>query len=82
MYEIVFTKKAEKDFDSLEHGLKKRVVQVLERIRLNPRPFLKRLTGTDSYRLRVGDYRVIIDLEEAKKELVVLKIGHRKNVYD
>ena len=82
MYEIVFTKKAEKDFDSLEHGLKQRVVQVLERIRLCPKPFLKKLAGTDSYRLRVGDYRVIIVLEEAKKELVVLKIGHRKKVYD
>lgn len=82
MYEIVFTKKAEKDFDLLEHGLKQRVVQVLERIRLGPKPFLKRLSGTDSYRLRVGDYRVIIDLEKSKKGLVVLRIGHRKNIYD
>ena len=82
MYEVVFTKKAEKDFDSLDVGIKQRVVQVLERIKLDPKPFLKRLSGTDSHRLRVGDYRVIIDLEEAKKELVVLKIGHRKNVYD
>ena len=82
MYEIVFTKKAEKDFDALDAQMKRRIVQVLERIRIDPKPFLRRLAEVDSYRLRVGDYRVIIDLPEQKKEIVVLKIGHRKNVYD
>ncbi|NYZ77481.1 type II toxin-antitoxin system RelE/ParE family toxin [Candidatus Micrarchaeota archaeon] len=81
MYELIFIKSAEADFDSLDRALQNRVVEVLERIKINPRRYLKKLVGTDYYRLRVGDYRVIIHIDEPKKRLVILRIGHRKNVY-
>jgi len=43
---------------------------------------LKRLSGSPHYRLRVGDYRVIIDWRKEEGELFVREIGHRRNVYD
>jgi len=44
--------------------------------------YLKRLSGSPYYRLRVGDYRVIIDWRKEDEELFVREIGHRRNVYD
>jgi mRNA interferase RelE/StbE len=43
---------------------------------------MKRLSGSPYYRLRVGDYRVIIDWRKDDGELFVREIGHRRNVYD
>lgn len=82
MYETVFTKKGEKDFDSLTDDLKERVAHVLERISIDPYKYIRKLKGGKLFRTRVGDYRIIIDIDENKKKIVVLRIGHRKNVYD
>jgi len=47
-----------------------------------PDHYLKRLSGSPFYRLRAGDYRVIIDWRKDDGELFVREIGHRRNVYD
>ena len=47
-----------------------------------PDHYLKRLSGSSYYRLRVGDYRVIIGWRKDDGELFVREIGHRRNVYD
>ena len=47
-----------------------------------PEHYLKRLSGAPYYRLRVGDYRVIIDWRKDDEELFVRDIGHRRNIYD
>lgn len=41
---------------------------------------IKRLKGSDKFRLRVGDYRVIFSIEDDL--IIIWKVGHRKNVYD
>lgn len=81
MYEVVFTKKGSDTFASLDSTIKERIIDVLERIKINPRRYLRKLAGTDFFRLRVGDYRVILHIDETNKTLVVLGIGHRKNIY-
>lgn len=81
MYSVIFTKKAQAEFMALERRLQERVSAVLIRINHNPYGYAKKLAGTEHYRVRVGDYRVILHIEEGRKELVVLKIGHRKNIY-
>ena len=79
MRKIFFTNTAHKDFRSLERRIQERVLGALSRIRNNPYKYLKKLVGYPYYRLRVGDYRVIIQLEE--DSIIVLRIGHRKNIY-
>ncbi len=81
MYKIVFVKKAKKALDKLEFGDKERIVNALDRIVVRPEAFLVRLVGDKLYKFRVGDYRLIIDLINDELIILVVKIGHRKNVY-
>ena len=48
----------------------------------NPRPYgYKKLKGEDAYRIRVGDYRVIYEIDDGKIIVTVVSIGHRKDIY-
>ncbi|MFA5050476.1 MAG: type II toxin-antitoxin system RelE/ParE family toxin [Candidatus Micrarchaeia archaeon] len=82
MYKIIFSKSSEKEFLSLENELQMRISSILLRITINPKNYIARLSGLDLYKLRVGNYRIILDLDEEKKEILIHKIGHRKNIYD
>ena len=81
MYEIIDSQSALKQLKKLEKGVQERIIAVLERIRTKPETHVKKLVGDPGYRLRVGDYRVILDIEPSKLLILVIKIGHRKNVY-
>ena len=83
MYELIYSPSALKQLEKLEHNIKERIVVALERLRIRPESCdIKKLVGTTGYRFRVGDYRVIFDMEKDKLIILVLQIGHRKNVYD
>ncbi|HXH10050.1 MAG TPA: type II toxin-antitoxin system RelE/ParE family toxin [Alphaproteobacteria bacterium] len=70
-----------------EHG--NRVAVLLERVRdairalgQDPRPpGSRKLIGRDGWRLRVGDYRTIDDIDDTQRIVTVLHIGHRRDVY-
>lgn len=48
----------------------------------NPRPFgYKKLKGEDAYRIRVGDYRIIYEIEDNIILVTVVSVGHRKSIY-
>ena len=47
----------------------------------DPHRFFVRLVGRTEYKLRVGDYRVIADIEENRRVIVVRSLGHRRNIY-
>ena len=81
MYVIEFTKRAEKQFDKLPYEIRERIVSSLDRTRIRPQHFFERLVGEKSYKLRVGDYRVIADILSDKILILVLEVGHRKNIY-
>ncbi|MCH7850830.1 MAG: type II toxin-antitoxin system RelE/ParE family toxin [Nanoarchaeota archaeon] len=81
MYKIIFDKKALMDLNKLENGLKKRIWNKLQECKKNPHRYLKSLEDIKGFKLRIGNYRVIIDIQNENNILVVLKIGHRKNVY-
>ena len=81
MYEIVFTKNSENQLKKLDRSVQERIIAVLERIRIRPEKFVKKLVGESGFKLRVGDYRVILDLDNNTLIILVLKIGHRINIY-
>ncbi|MDD5086545.1 MAG: type II toxin-antitoxin system RelE/ParE family toxin, partial [Candidatus Nanoarchaeia archaeon] len=58
-----------------------RIVSTLKRIRIRPYSHIKKLVGSNYFRLRVGDYRVILDIIENKLIIHVIEVGHRKNIY-
>ena len=82
MYSISFNQLAEKQLKKLDKNLQARVLEVLDRIRIRPYHFVKRLVGSPYFRLRVGDYRVILDIQNDKLIIVVVELGHRSKIYN
>ncbi len=80
-YGIAFTPPAKKQFDKLERNVRERILNSLERIRVRPYDFIKKLTAVPYYRLRVGDYRLILDIINDQLVIVVIEVRHRRNVY-
>jgi len=80
-YRLVYTQRAVKDIDRLDAGIKKRIGATLLRFKDNPLQYAERLTDPElgGYRFRIGDYRVIFDIEG--NDIVVLSAGHRKEIY-
>ena len=81
MYEIGFSVTAEKQLYKLEKEAQIRIISTLERIRVRPYSYVKRLAGSPYFRLRAGDYRVILDIKENTLMIFVIEVGHRKDIY-
>ena len=82
MYSLIFEKKALEFINTLEKGIKERIWNKLQQCKENPFHFLEHLEEIDGYKLRVGDYRLIIDIDQINKILRIVKAGHRKNIYE
>ena len=78
---LVFDDKALDFLASLPPDIKKRIYDKIEDAKENPHHFFERLTGRTDYKLRVGDYRVIADINEKEQRIEVTLIDHRKKVY-
>lgn len=80
-YDLVYTKKASRDIKKLDRVTKKRLAKALERLRENPARLSKKLTLKElgGFRYRAGNYRAVFDIED--KKIVVLHVGHRKEIY-
>ena len=81
MYNIEFSKTAEKQLYKLGKNIQVRIVSSLERIRIRPYPHVKKLVGNPYFSLRVGAYRLIMDIKENKLIIFVIEVGHRKRIY-
>ena len=81
-FAVTWSEKSEKYLSSLDRTTVIRIIEKVEHIREDPYRFLGKLRGERSWKLRVGDYRVLIDIDFEKNVLHVLKVGHRKNIYD
>ncbi|HLC33125.1 MAG TPA: type II toxin-antitoxin system RelE/ParE family toxin [Candidatus Nanoarchaeia archaeon] len=81
MYEIVFSETAKGQFGKLEKNIQERIISVLERIRVRPESYVRKLVNEECYRLRIGDYRVILDIDKGKLIILVVKTGHRSTIY-
>jgi mRNA interferase RelE/StbE len=79
---VLFSDLALKQLRKLDQEIRQRIIAMIERIRIRPDDYVRKLVGDDGYRLRVGNYRVIMGLDREKLIILVLRIGHRRNVYD
>ena len=80
-YEIIWDKKALDFLRKIHKDDAKRVIKKVNSIVDDPKHYLETLAEIKSYKLRIGDYRALIDLNEDKKTLSVVLIGHRKDIY-
>jgi mRNA interferase RelE/StbE len=80
-YRLVYTQRAFKDLKNLDPQVRQRIGQSLKRLENDPLKFARKLTDPriGSYRFRIGEYRVVFDVEG--EEIVVLRVGHRRDIY-
>ena len=82
MYTVVFDDNAIEFLEKLEKKDQKRIFNKIISTKENPFHFFEKLTKRDLYKLRVGEYRVIADISKNEIKIMILVIGHRKNIYD
>jgi mRNA interferase RelE/StbE len=81
-YTIEFRLKALKQLKSLEKFERQRIAGALAILKTDPiPPNARRLKGSSNYRVRVGDYRVIYNIEGGKLKILVIAIAHRREIY-
>lgn len=81
MFSIDVAREAEKDLEKLSRQDREQILKKVWSIRENPPHYLERLTGFTLWKLRIGDYRAIIHILTKEQRITVIKVGHRKDVY-
>jgi len=82
MYEVIFDPEAIDFLEKSEKQLARRIWNKIMSTKENPHHFFERLTEIPGYKLRIGDYRAIADIEDSKKTITITLIGHRKKIYN
>lgn len=81
-FEVILSEKAANELRKLAGDVKERIKERLRLAQENPFHYFERLKGRSDYKLRIGDYRVIVDIKAETQRIEVTKVGHRKNIYD
>lgn len=81
-YYIEILRSAQKQLRKIVKQDQGRIISAIEALASNPRPVgTKKLTGRPAWRIRIGDYRVIYEIQDNKLIILVVYIGHRREVY-
>ncbi len=81
-YRLDYVPAARRSIERLGRALQDRILSRIELLSANPRPpGAIKLSGQDAYRIRVGDYRVIYTIHDDRLIVLVVDVGHRRDVY-
>jgi mRNA interferase RelE/StbE len=73
---------AVKEIESLPKRDRPRVVQRIQRLSIEPRPpASEKLSGEEKYRVRQGQFRIVYAIDDAARTVLVVKVGHRRDIY-
>jgi mRNA interferase RelE/StbE len=81
MFDLFFTAESKKFLKKLNKQDSTRIISTLERCRIRPHSHVKKLVSSPYFRLRIGDYRVILDIKAGILLIIIVEIEHRKNIY-
>ena len=81
-FKVLLHPKAAKEIQKIEKQIRTTIIESAKQLCENPDKLGKPLKQSDYWKLRVGDYRVIYEINQNKKQVVILFIGHRSKVYD
>jgi mRNA interferase RelE/StbE len=83
MYEVLIANPAKKGFKHLPHEIRYKAAALIKSLGIDPRPEgCRKLVETDDlWRLRVGDYRIVYQIDKGEKTVLIKNIRHRKEVY-
>jgi mRNA interferase RelE/StbE len=82
-YKIKWKKSAYKELRNIRREYIPKIIHSVEKLRLNPFPSgVKKLSCSEkTYRLRVGDYRIIYEIERNSLIILIIRVKHRKDIY-
>ncbi len=82
-YSIVFKPRARRDLAKLEKTIAERIARAIDGLATQPRPNgCKKLADEDGlWRIRVGDYRIVYQIEDDRLRVLIVSLGHRRDVY-
>ncbi len=81
-YTVILPRSVQKQLARLDVNVQSRIEDSLGTLQETPRPAgAKKLKGRDGWRIRVGDYRVIYEIQDKVLQIIVIQIGHRRDVY-
>ncbi len=81
-FEVVWSQSAIKQLKKLDRSVAKRIASAVDKLHLDPHRFVSRIVNSPYFRLRVGDYRLMVDIQRKELRVLLLKVGHRKGIYD
>lgn len=82
-YQLEILPRAQKELAALPQQAYVRVRDAIRNLSQSPRPAgCKKLVGRDGWRIRIGSYRVIYEIDGKAQKLIVMHVGHRRDVYD
>ena len=80
-YTIHWSKKAEKFLETIPKEHAKRIATKVDSIKEDPYHYIEHFEGEFYFKLRIGDYRVLLDINPSSKLIEIRLLGHRRNVY-
>ena len=81
-YSLEILRSAQKALGKIARQDQDRIISAVEALAADPRPAgCKKLSGRPAWRIRVGSYRVIYEVQDEKLLVLVVQIGHRKDIY-
>jgi len=81
-WELVIERRAQKALARIEKRDRDRIAKAIRALAQEPRPSgAKKLAGRDAYRVRVGDYRVLYEIDGDRLVVLVVDVGHRRAIY-
>ena len=81
-FKVLLHPKAAKELQKIEENVHIQIIESAKQLHENPDKIGKALKQSDFRNLRVGDYRVIYEIDQNKNQVVILFVGHRRKVYD
>ena len=81
-FAIIWSESATRQLRKLHRGVGRRIFDKVGKLAGDPFRWVRRMSGVAAYRLRVGDYRVLLDIQEGELRILVIEVGHREAVYD
>ena len=81
-YEIIWSIKAADQMRSLDRSVAKRIHEKVNQLFQNPERFVEKIVRYPYYRLRVGDYQVILHIKHESVRILILNVGHRSKIYE
>lgn len=80
-YQVIWAESAARELGKLEPSVARQIYSKVGELADNPYRNVRKLRGDKGFRLRVGDYRVIFDVDGERLRVLVLKVGHRSRIY-